>query len=62
MVRRSGGACNERQSGYECSEGVVDEGVRGEEEVVTHTVYFLTSRYGVYVNSSKDKAYLDLSL
>ena len=36
MVRRSGGASHKRQSGYECGEGVVDEGVGGEEEVIDH--------------------------
>jgi hypothetical protein len=35
MVRRSGGARHERQSGYEFGEGVVGQGVGGEEEVIT---------------------------
>jgi len=34
MVRRSGGACNQRQSGYECGEGVVGQGFGGEKEVM----------------------------
>ena len=33
MVRRSSGACDKRQSGYECGEGVVGQGIGGDEEV-----------------------------
>ena len=36
MVRWSGGARDERQSRYECGEGVIGEGVGGEKEVRYH--------------------------